>query len=457
MSLGGGIPPVMPAPASGDVRTVRLRLLPNGSQERKLRRLADVYARLWNEVNYVRRRQFFEKGRVDLETTYREFYYKYRGVLGINAQQLLNMNNEAWTSFFKLLKERKEGRLPPFIRKVSPPGYWKDRLLGKRELMIVVRSDRYYLEPINGGEGYLVLKDFRMRIKYAGKIKWSGKQGRLVIKLEGDRWFAYVPVEVGKEPPKSNRRGKVRGVYDKIQVKTPIGDEKAFVDIGLNNLFAVTTTSGKAVLVKGGAVKSEYYWWKRETAAWQSIRDKLRGWGLPTWRRYHVLYLKAQFKTRERLRHLYRTAVRFLAEHLWRLGVSEVYVGYPYMVSQDNGNEYNTNVWWYRKILGWLRDAFEEYGVKLYVVNEYGTSKRCSICGVVHENGRRYRGLFVCAKTGRQINADINAALNIARKVGHNITVKEKIQSFLVTHNGVRPLIPPQGANAQDPSVKPRP
>jgi hypothetical protein len=32
------------------------------------------------------------------------------------------------------------------------------------------------------------------------------------------------------------------------------------MDMGLNNLFAVVTTSGHVLLVKGGVIKSEYYW-----------------------------------------------------------------------------------------------------------------------------------------------------------------------------------------------------
>jgi len=37
-----------------NMRTVRLRLLPSGSQERRLRKLADATAKLWNELNYTR-------------------------------------------------------------------------------------------------------------------------------------------------------------------------------------------------------------------------------------------------------------------------------------------------------------------------------------------------------------------------------------------------------------------
>jgi len=49
-----------------------------------------------------------------------------------------------------------------------------------------------------------------MRIRYAGRIRWEGKQGRLEIIYVNDRWFALVPIEVGREPPKFNKRGYVK-------------------------------------------------------------------------------------------------------------------------------------------------------------------------------------------------------------------------------------------------------
>ncbi|WP_369818405.1 helix-turn-helix domain-containing protein, partial [Caldivirga sp. MU80] len=49
---------------SEEMRTVRLRLLPNGTQERKLRRIADATARLWNELNYARLVQYRASGKV---------------------------------------------------------------------------------------------------------------------------------------------------------------------------------------------------------------------------------------------------------------------------------------------------------------------------------------------------------------------------------------------------------
>ncbi|MFP3044873.1 MAG: hypothetical protein RXR03_04620 [Thermocladium sp.] len=129
------IPPAIPGGGIKEIkhnnkRTNVVRLLPNGFQERKLRRLADTSAKLFNEVNYERRQEFFRRNsfvRGGLILRGRMKYYgKYRGELGsANAQQVLNKNNEAWSSFFSLLKLRKENKLPPHMNRVSPPSYWK--------------------------------------------------------------------------------------------------------------------------------------------------------------------------------------------------------------------------------------------------------------------------------------------------------------------------------------------
>jgi putative transposase len=135
-------------------------------------------------------------------------------------------------------------------------------------------------------------------------------------------------------------------------------------------------------------------------------------------------------------------------------GVRKLYIGYPIMLSQNNGNEYNTNIWWYRRIVLWIVDIFMEYGIDVEIVPEDYTSRECSICGNKHKNGRKYRGLYICKKTGKKINADINAALNIARRLGYRIKIAKKIESYHVTHNGVRPLNPLQRANTRDPEVR---
>jgi putative transposase len=82
-----------PKQKNGNIRTVRLRLLPSGAQERKLRKLADATAKLWNKLNYVRLVQYRASGKIDFKDTEHEFYYRFNTVLSVNAGQVINLNN----------------------------------------------------------------------------------------------------------------------------------------------------------------------------------------------------------------------------------------------------------------------------------------------------------------------------------------------------------------------------
>ncbi len=126
-------------------RTCRVRLVIDEGTEKKLFELGDVFAKCWNEVNYLRRQQFFNKVGVDFATTERMIYEKYKKILKVNTQQVSRKNTEAWKSFFKNLKLKKIGKLPSFIIP-RPPGYKKDRKKNRREPFLIIRNDRYEIE-----------------------------------------------------------------------------------------------------------------------------------------------------------------------------------------------------------------------------------------------------------------------------------------------------------------------
>jgi len=71
-----------------------------------------------------------------------------------------------------------------------------------------------------------------------------------------------------------------------------------------------------------------------------------------------------------------------------------------------------------------------------------------------HENGRVKRGLYICPVTGIKINADLNAARNIAKKAGYETPIPRKILSYIITTNGAKPLTPMEGVTTKTPTVK---
>ncbi len=237
------------------INKFRLRLA--REQENVLPSLCEMSAILWNKVNYKRRQSFF-KGEIDWDSE--EEYGEFKKILGsATAQQIIRKNNEAWRSFLKLLKLRKQGKLPKHIHKVSPPRYWKDRLTGKRRLMTVIRNDCYRIEVMNG-EKWLILPK-KLKIRVTGEIRWRGRQGRLEIHYDdlNGRWYAYQSVEVDKP-------------------RHIISNKKAFIDLGVINIITAWVEGERqAIAFSGRPLLADWRYWTKKIAKYQSKLKKVDG------------------------------------------------------------------------------------------------------------------------------------------------------------------------------------
>jgi putative transposase len=425
-------------------RTNVVRLLPNGFQERKLRRLADLSAKLYNEINYERRHKFFQQRHIDFDTTWDKYYEKYKGKLGsANTQAIMQKNNEAWSSFFSLLKLKKKGRLPPHIKHVSPPSYWKDKDTRSRKLLLVIRQDEYAVDEDNHR---LILKYFGLEIDFAGRLRWYGKQGRLEIYYDETKhaWYASIPIDVGVETTttkKGNNKSKyiVKGERKTIQASIPKGDKAASIDLGINVMASVITNDGTWLLYKGVRTKQDYFYLQKKISEVQSLADKAKN--INDENAYQELNIvKRRFFKRltKRLLHLYRNFASHLLKILHELNVSTIYLGYPFNISQEKGNKFNANMWSYRKLMNTIELKAQEYGMKVYEVVEYNTSKYCALHNV--EVNRGNRGVINCT-LGHKLHADLNGALNILKKVMNLIvSAIRKPLSFIVDHNRVAPV-----------------
>ena len=60
--------------------------------------------------------------------------------------------------------------------------------------------------------------------------------------------------------------------------------------------------------------------------------------------------------------------------------------------------------------------------MKVKPVNEANTSKTCSLCGEIHEDGRIKRGLFQCSHTEKVINVYLNGAINMMKHTPMSIS-----------------------------------
>jgi putative transposase len=108
------------------LRTSTVLLKPTDTQS--LSEYAEQSAILWNIANYERRKAFYEHRKTPSYTAQcKELKHTepFKKLGTCKAQALLSKLNEAWQSFHALLRLRRRGRLPPHIRRIRPPRYWK--------------------------------------------------------------------------------------------------------------------------------------------------------------------------------------------------------------------------------------------------------------------------------------------------------------------------------------------
>jgi IS605 OrfB family transposase len=72
--------------------------------------------------------------------------------------------------------------------------------------------------------------------------------------------------------------------------------------------------------------------------------------------------------------------------------------------------------WSFAQLRAFLEYKAEGAGCQVAGVDPRHTSQTCSRCGYIHRANRRSQSLFWCRECGFQLNADLNAARNIAGK-----------------------------------------
>jgi|Deesub1362B_J571_1020462.scaffolds.fasta_scaffold00217_39 putative transposase len=417
-------------------RTNQFMLAPTREQHQILFELADACSALYNAVNYRRRQSFFEG---EIDWNYKDIYDAFSPVLGAYiAGQVIRKNSEAWRSFLALKRKKTQRGLPPHIRRVSPPGYWKDRSTGERELRIIIRKDGYritsrHVEIPLGRELRRRYGIRKLRVRWKGRLGWCGEQGRLEIVYDrvDRRWRCYQNVEVS--PPHQ-----------------PRGNRSAFVDVNIRNLLvALIEGVPKPLIFRARHLLSDWLYWGRCIAEHQSKLAQANG-------RHSSMRLRRLYRRRQhRLKQGINSIVRAFVKFCWLADVSTIYVDDPLHTHDGvhwhkKGNTLLHNFWCYRYLMQRLRLTAEEYGIR--VVARRASSERCSLCGGNRGTTgcyRKHRGLFVCKTHNIAINADVNACLNLAGAILPSPSLQRDRDNWLVTqpvavssHTGESPNLP---------------
>jgi putative transposase len=375
------------------LRTNTVLLKPTPEQEAMLYSLLEHSARLWNTANYERRQVLF--GRLDAPNSYSAQCRRFKTnehfvALGTGkAQGILQKLRDAWMAFRELKKMEREHRLPPNIKKVKPPGYWKDRDGELEPKLIAVRSDCWHMDE----KTITIARN--LKISYASGQLWIGKHGRLEIQYDGvsNRWYARIPVSL--EAPRMVAKSK-----------------KGAIDIGICNLVALAIKGvPRQWIWSGRTVLSDWRYWTKRIANHEEMLERTND--RPKSRELSRLYRLRTRRKNHAIDALLRHLFDILEENdvgLLKFGdLTGIREGADY---NDNANQKIHNFWAFAQIRKRICELAEEYGIAVEPVDEEGSSKTC----VMHpseQNGRIHRGLYRCGVLGVKYNADAGGAVNI--------------------------------------------
>ena len=234
------------------LRTDVVLLKPTPEQEKKLFHLAEQSSLLWNQTNYERRQAFF-KHEKNPEYAKQCYTFKtsqhFRAIGTGKAQPLLKKLAESWSSFWELKQMLAQGRLPPHIKRVNPPRYWKDRTKEQTEIkMFCVRNDCYRIR----GDAITLGKN--LKVRYAADRIRNGKKGRLDVVYDSlsNRWYAHIPVKVRRHtrPHQTTKHGSI--------------------DLGICNIATLYAPDERPLIYSGRAVLSDWVYHTKKIAQLQS-------------------------------------------------------------------------------------------------------------------------------------------------------------------------------------------
>jgi putative transposase len=300
------------------------------------------------------------------------------------------------------MKER--GELPAWLDPKPPK-----RL---KSLIIAVKYDNYRVDAQNK---VIKLGYYNTEIRFQGELRWWRerlRQGRLVIAYDDVKgaWYAHIASEVKL----------------KRDARAPL---KCGIDLGQEQLAAVVTENGVALLYRGTVLKSEYYYLKTRVSELDK-RARFADFDVQVWLEKRKWLFR---RYRVRKRELIKNMAAHLAKMLHALGVTDVYIGYPRNIKRDKPTEGN-NAWPYWLVIREIARAAENLGIAVYLVPEENTSKVCARHGCEVQRGPRS---LVRCPYGHAMHSDINAAMNILKRAGGRVPERVKVLSFTPTPEGV--------------------
>ena len=395
-------------------QTVRLKL--NQSEKDNLANLCHLSKNLFNVGLYTVRQYFFQENKY---LSYESNYHlckendNYQLLATDCGQQTLKYVDRCFKAFFKLLSLKKEGVLQ---EKINLPRYLpKD---GYFPLIIPIRARHDFAKE-------------NWKFKIPTSRKYTRKHGAVYITIPLNLREHRIK-EIRILPKQKGKFLDAALVYESPEEKINNVDNEAIsIDLGLNNLATVVSTTNESFIIDGCWLKSVNQWFNKRRAQLVHHKDKQ---GIK-----HLTKPEAwlSYRRKNQVNDYLNKAARYVVNFCLSRKIGTIIVGYnPTLKPNSNMGKRNNQNFVQIPIFTLrtkLKSLCERYGLNYVEQEESYTSKasgldRDEIPVYNADNpvkpkflGRRVkRGLYKTA-SGHLINADCNGSLNIGLKSKHKL------------------------------------
>ena len=367
---------------------------------------------LYNHGNYLVRSRFIKDGywiryeeldqilKQDLE------YPDYRAMpTAQSAQQVLRLLDKNWKSFFAAIKDWKQH---------------KEKYLGRPKLPKYKEKDGRFILVMTNQNCKLENGEIRFPktfngFKVAPKFVNQQNDGREFDTFQQVRFIphgAYIVMEIVytiKPVPQMEDNGKYAGI-----------------DIGVDNLLTMATNTGAAPLIVNGKVpKSTNKFYNKELAYWKSVCMMTSG-------RYSSARTnRLTAKRNRRIDDYMHKASKLIIGECVQQNISTIVIGKNKEWKQESKLSKRVNQHFvqipFARLIQMIEYKAKEHGIAVILTEESYTSgtsfldEEAPVKENYDKSRRIHRGLFR-ANDGRLINADVNGAFQIMRKVLPNVS-----------------------------------
>jgi IS605 OrfB family transposase len=242
-------------------------------------------------------------------------------------------------------------------------------------------------------------------------LSWTALDNVSIASLDGR---LHLPIAFGKYAKLDERTirkscklaYKNKEFYLQVSYEEPevlLKDSKDFlgVDLGITNL--AVTSNGQ--VFSGSQVD-------KVRERFTTIKTSLQACGSKSAKRHLKKLSGKEYRFKRNTNHVISKQIVSLAKAL-EVGLSiEDLKGFKKTVRKSQRERFGK--WAFGQLAGYIEYKAKLAGVEVVKVNPRNTSRTCSACGHCEKANRKIQADFQCKQCGMTMNADLNAAINIA-------------------------------------------